>query len=419
MSFTFKEHRPKERVNDPSLRRQTVCFGCAYGVYYGIYCLFLSFMVTYLTMAGYSPIFCGVAGTLTYLISILTQPLMGYLTDSVLSIRRCLQIAVTVTLAGTVLLPSVLSRRTVLLLVLTVVAGVTVPMMSLLDVWVLAAKEDTPKLNYPLVRAWGSLAYGFTSLIMGRLVQQHGVRLIFQVQIVFCLLLILVLHRLPEISMHNRTRDSGTLSLSASLRIICADHGFRFAVILMLLHWLTHRMIGSYLALLVQAVGGDTSAFGIVTGLGGYAEIIIPLFGYRWIRRCPLDRLLLICLAINFVRPVFCWLSLPFGTAFFAAGQIIQSIGFSIYFTASVECLSRLVPYQIKNTAISLGLALSSLLGTVLANFAGGLLIEFSGALSTIPVTLVLGCVNIMWLFTQSRRFPQLKKSIDECAGAS
>ena len=97
----------------------------------------------------------------------------------------------------------------------------------------------------------------------------------------------------------------------------------------------------------------------------------------------------------------------------------MQSIGFSIYFTASVECLSRLVPYQIKNTAISLGLALSSLLGTVLANFAGGLLIEFSGVLSTIPVTLVLGCVNIMWLFTQSRRFPQLKKSIDECAGAS
>lgn len=380
-------------------------------MYYGIYCLFASYMVTYLTMAGYSPVFCGVAGTVTYLVSILTQPLLGYLSDSLLPMGRCLQLAAGVTLLGTLLLPGALGSPAATLLVLTLVAAACLPMMSLLDVWVMAAKEDTPELSFPLARMGGSLGYGVWSLLIGEAVERFGTALIFQIQALFCVVFLVLLHWLPQVSMHNRRSRVRTIPPLRSFQLIWRDRGFRFAVVLLLLHWLTHRLMGSYLALLIQAIGGSTAVFGVVVGLGGFAEAVIPLFGARWIRCCPVRRLLAICLALNFARPVLCLLSIPFGTGFFAAGQILQSIGFSIYFTASVECLSRLAPVQVKNTAISLGLALSSLLGTVLANFAGGVLVQWFGALSLVRPTLVLALLNLLWLSTQVRRFPQLGPS--------
>lgn len=395
-----------------SLRRQTAYFILSYAVYYGIYCLFLSFMVTYLTYAGFSALFCGGAGVLTYLMGFVMQPVMGYLTDTRIPMRRCLQGAALFAMLGTAVIPAALSSAWGALLSLGFVAAFCVPMMSLLDVWVVTARETSPQLNYPLIRAGGSLGYGVISLLMGIVVERLGTGVIFPVQAVFCLGFFVVLFFLPDVPPKARRPGENSPSMIRALRAAWKDAGFRFAVGLLLLYWFTHRLMGSYLVLLVQATGGNDAVFGLVVGLGGFAEALIPLLNNAWMYRLPVHKLLLLSLLFNFARPLSFLAAVWLGTPALVLGQILQSVGFSIYFTASIEFLSRLSPEGMRNTAISSGLALSNLLGTVFANLTGGVLIDLFGPLCLIGVTLAFALLNCLWFAVRASAFPALKSKL-------
>lgn len=396
------------------IRRTSLLFFLAYGVYYGVYCLFLSFMVSYLTWAGYSALFCGVAGGLTYLISMVTQPVMGWLTDRWISMRRCLQGAALLSLIGSAAIPALRSSAPGLLLSLCFTAAFCIPIMSLLDVWVIALREQRLSMNYSLIRTGGSLGYGVVSLMMGAAAERWGIGILFPAQAAACGLLLAILCLLPDRIPVRPQKDARRPPSIISLGEIWRHSSFRAAVVLLFLYWLTHRLMGGYLALLVQSLGGDTAVFGAVVGFGGFAEALIPLFSRRWLQHVPLHRLMQLAFLINFARPLLFLAAVPFGTPCLALGQILQSLGFSIYFTASVECLSRLTPLRNRNTSISLALALSSLLGTVSANLAGGVMIDTFGALSTVGATLILASAALVWCLRCISSYPELRRSIQE-----
>jgi len=372
-----------------------ILFFLSYATYYGIYCLFLSFMVTYLTQSGYSPLFCGVAGTAAYLIGMVTQPIAGYITDAVLSLRHCLIILCLIAAGSSLWMGPALASPLSTLLCVMLISACTTPLMSLLDVWAVSSEKKYPEIRFSFVRSGGSLGYGALSFVMGAAVHNLGIQIIFPVQTLLCVLLVLLLLGLPKGEANNQTGASPA-PLWRSVALITRDRRFCMIVTLLLLYWLTHRVIGGYLALLVDEVGGDTGTFGVVTSAGAFAEIVIPLFFSKWIRSQNLKRLLWICLCTNLVRPLSFFLAAKYGLAYLIFGQIIQSLGFSIYFTASIKCLSQAAPEQIRNTAISLGLAMTNLLGTVLANLWGGILINWFGTMWLIPISLLLGTVTMI-----------------------
>lgn len=65
-----------------------------------------------------------------------------------------------------------------------------------------------------------------------------------------------------------------------------------------------HRLMGICLALLVHVTGGDNAVFGLVVGLGGFAEALTPLFGDAWMYRLPIHELLPLSLLLDFARPL-------------------------------------------------------------------------------------------------------------------
>jgi len=60
-----------------------ICYFAANSIYFG-------FLTMYLTAQGYSSVSCGIINTLISLISLVFQPIAGYLTDTFITIKKYL-----------------------------------------------------------------------------------------------------------------------------------------------------------------------------------------------------------------------------------------------------------------------------------------------------------------------------------------
>ena len=125
-------------------------------------------------------------------------------------------------------------------------------------------------------------------------------------------------------------------------------------LITLLLYWLSHRPVGIYLSIVVQNLGGNVATFGLVAGLGAFVEAAVLLFGAGIIRRNSVRKMMTVCLLINFIRPIMLFSG---NIVLLVIGQLVQSVGLSLYYVVSVESLNRVSPVKIKTTAITFGLS--------------------------------------------------------------
>ncbi len=95
-----------------------------------------------------------------------------------------------------------------------------------------------------------------------------------------------------------------------------------------------------------------------------------------------------------FVRFVFSSLG---ASGLFYMGQILQSVSFALYMSASVECFAETSDERLKSFSISIGLTISSVIGTVCANLAGGKLCDLFHPGSLILLSLILGSINLLF----------------------
>ena len=78
-------------------------------------------------------------------------------------------------------------------------------------------------------------------------------------------------------------------------------------------------------------------------------------------------------------------------------GQILQSVSFALYMSASVECFAETSDERLKSFSISIGLTISSVIGTVCANMAGGKLCDLFYPEFLILFSFLLGSMNLLF----------------------
>jgi len=73
--------------------------------------------------------------------------------------------------------------------------------------------------------------------------------------------------------------------------------------------------------------------------------------------------------------------------------------------SASVECFAETSDERLKSFSISIGLTISSVIGTVCANLAGGKLCDLFHPGSLILLSLILGSINLLFFAFFKEKF--------------
>jgi MFS family permease len=84
-------------------------------------------------------------------------------------------------------------------------------------------------------------------------------------------------------------------------------------------------------------------------------------------------------------------------------GQILQSVSFALYMSASVECFAETSDERLKSFSISIGLTISSVIGTVCANMAGGKLCDLFYPEFLILFSFLLNLLFFILVFLKER----------------
>ena len=388
-----------------------VPFFWAYFFYYAAYAVFSGNAVLFLTERGFSAAVCGAVTSAMLVLSLVMQPAGGYITDTFCSTRRYL--------VGGILLFVVLccwctaqrENRGYTAAGMILGAGVVYPFGQLMDAWVKMSSSVDPELRYSRIRAGGSFGFAVMSVLAGQWFRRFGWDQYFLMQTAVFLLMLPLLLLLPALKPANRagsggretketterteitettetterterteagkTGEAGRLSAGESVRLLLRNRSYLYWFLVCTVYWFSHRPIGSFLSLLVRERGGDAGTYGNVCGAGAVFEFLCLLLMSRGSILKKPGMLMSAALFTDLLRPL-CFLVFP-GLMPVYAGQILQSLSFALYYTASVEGFLHTSDPRIRSFSISTGLSLSSALGTAGANLSGGRLCDLYG----------------------------------------
>ena len=388
-----------ENLSTKRRPRYTVPFLGAYFFYYAGYCVFSSYIVLYLTERGYSATLCGVITSIALLANLLMEPVGGYITDTFLSTRRYLALCVAAIVGLCVFCTRFAHRPELCLPALVLTAGLAYPFSQLMDAWVNCSLELDPGLVYSRIRAGGSIGFAVASMLAGYYFRRFGWDTYFLVQAALFLIVLPFLALLPKIELGNRKQakarpDEHRLSLGDSFRVVLTNRRYMLCLLLCTVYWFSHRPVGSYLSLLTEAMGGDASTFGNVCAVGAAVEFftLMALAAVPRGNRLPLRACLTAALLTDVLRPLLVRV-LP-GLWPLYLGQAFQSVSFALYYMSSVECFTRTADRRIRSFCISMGLTVSSVVGTILANLLGGWLCDRFGVDSLVLMSLLTSLFN-------------------------
>ena len=362
-----------------------VPFFWAYFFYYAAYAVFSGNAVLFLTERGLSAAVCGAITSAMLVLSLVMQPAGGYITDTFCSTRRYL--------VGGILLFMVIcywctaqrENRAYTAAGMILGAGIVYPFGQLMDAWVKMSSSVDPELRYSRIRAGGSFGFAVMSVLMLPLLlllpelkpanrAGSGGR---ETKETTEITDITETTETTETTERKETGEAGRLSAGESVRLLLRNRSYLYWFLVCTVYWFSHRPIGSFLSLLVRERGGDAGTYGNVCGAGAVFEFLCLLLMSRGSILKKPGMLMPAALLTDLLRPL-CFLVFP-GMMPVYAGQILQSLSFALYYTASVEGFLRTSDPRIRSFSISTGLSLSSALGTAGANLSGGRLCDLYG----------------------------------------
>ena len=178
------------------------------GFYWCAYCTYFGFLVLYMQNHGYSNVQCAQAQVLIAVATLITQPLIGYLTDSFITCKKFLLVTTALAVPVAFLLQASVSSPILCYGAIVLQSILFYPAASLIDSWTMALREKDSQVQYPLTRSAGSVLYALTALAFGNVIAALGDGIIAPSFLLFSVLLFLCTCFLEETPCRNKQQKN-------------------------------------------------------------------------------------------------------------------------------------------------------------------------------------------------------------------
>lgn len=334
--------------------------------YYSSIGLFLPFLPLLFSQKGLSNWQIGVLFSLGPLVIITMQPIWGFISDRMKTVKKLVifQLSVTALLS---LLVFRLSSFEHLLPALLLFNIFSFPIIPLTDSLTLASIRNTGD-HYGSFRLWGSLGFGFSAVFFGIFFRFHSLDLF-----PACYFLIILLCIALSIFLSDAVYKGRRASLKDVRELASSRRVITFLILTAFLSS-ANRANDAFMGIFIREIGGTSETVGYAWMVAALSEVPVMAAGGWLLARFSELRLLTAAAAVFSVRwALFSFVSEPWLIVLI---QLTHSVSFGMFFMCSVSYMSRLVPDRLRSSGQGL---LASFLGG-LAGIAGSTL---GGALMT------------------------------------
>lgn len=357
-----------------SVNRDTVCFSGLQFFYWAGYCVLFGYLVPFLSDLGWQNTQIGMILSLTSLVSIIGQPLLGMLCDMKGTIKKVVILSMLISFAICCLLAAISTEFLPLAILLIVFAFFFQSIFPLHGSWVVQAKEIRPDIHFGISRSLGSIGYAVTAVLVGRIYNAYGFSHLFPLLALTIVLSVVFSFGAVDISPPKNHSKAVTLT---DIGDLLKNKRFTVFLTLSTILFIAFKMSTFYIPTLFTEVGGTTADLGISYAVFGISEALVILVSDILIRKFK-DTFLIMVSMVFFVLRI----GLPsFATTpqLLIAIHWLQGLSYGLFLIASLFFINRVVAPNLINTAQSFSVAVYSGLSSVVAGVLGGYLIDNLG----------------------------------------
>ncbi len=341
-----------------------------YFLYFGILGIYLPYFNLYCYHLDFSGFQIGVLSAIRTLATALFPLVWGALADRFL-IRRPLYIACTLVSTG-IWAFYLLTTDFHTMLAITVFYGIFhAPIISFLESFsmdLLGREKD----QYGRLRAWGSISFILTVIIVGRAIDAASTHIILVIILAGKVLFFLMATRLPDAA-----PEPGKSHFGPGARALLSKRVLIFlaAAFLMLL---SHGTYYGFFSIHLENLGFQNTFIGITWAVAVIAEIIVMVNSKRIFRRFSYEHVLVISFAAAGIR----WFVLFFAAsaALILFTQLLHAFSYGAFHVASILYIDKLTPPEAKTLGQAVNNAVTYGLGMMSGFFLNGYLFDIIGA---------------------------------------
>lgn len=290
-------------------------------------------------------------------------PVWGGLADRFPHTRLTLPLATGVAIAGGAILFGASDFAGVLAGSMILYAGLS-GIGPAIDARTLETLGPSGRDRYGQVRAFGSLAFVVSTLLVGLLLDAHGARSLFLVYLPALLATLVVTAMIPR-----RGAVTRSVNILSGARDIVVKRRMGFFFIGLTVVWAALSAANTFYSIQIVALGGNASLVGFAWSFGAVIEVPIMFLFPRLGARFGTERLLILGAIALGLRALLAALATdPVGLLTIAP---LEGFGFAGVFVGGVTVLAARAPAGLVGTAQGL-FAASAGLATIVGSIVGG-----------------------------------------------
>lgn len=246
------------------------------------------------------------------------------------------------------------------------------------------------KINFPLARGVGSLAFALCSLVVGRIFVNRSVLIMPAIYSFFALILVVLLSffNAPNVEKkHEEAKQSilgllkgyphFTLFLVAVFFIVCSS-----------------LFICTFMLQIVQSVGGGIEDSGTALFFAAILELPAMVVYKKLSDKIGNRKLLFISMVIAALKHIL--ISISPSPVWIWAAQVLQFMGYAMYIPATERHISHVVPASFYIRAQAL-LASVGFIASITSSLFGGILIDRIGVFHTFIIIDILSIIGVIF----------------------
>ncbi|MFD0674048.1 MFS transporter [Cohnella sp. GCM10027633] len=359
-------------------------------LFFSLFALFISFLPVYADGIGISGTHIGIVLSMGSLISIVSQPLWGMISDRARTIRKVLLFLLACSIAAGAFMYSSTELWTLALFValMNVFYLPTDPLVESLNF----QTTQRENVSYGSVRMFGALGYAVTSLLAGYGLQQWGMGSVAWIYAGIGVAAFLVAFTIADVQASPKPALFKHLK-----RFFMQSHTLVFFLIVLVVA-IPHKMNDTFIGLYMERLGGSVQLTGLSWFVMTITETVFFAVSAKLIK--PGKERMFMTLAAGLYAVRFLLSAFADQPYELVAVQVLQGVTFVLFYVGAMQYLYSIVPDEWKSTGQTMltvlffgvsGIVGSSIGGWVIEEWGGRTLYEGMAAISAIGF--LLSCV--------------------------
>ncbi len=370
---------------------------------------FASYLVTAFIYVGFSPSEIATLMTLYTMGTIISLPLIGYIIDNVLPVKKMLLIMAGITIVTTVAIKFLPIQFGIVAIGILLLSMFQKPTLTIMEVYVLKTSKIRSDVDAEVPRAGNSSGYAISSLVTGLCVTYLGVMSLFYIQVALTTIFLITVLRLVNIptskeiaSQIKEIQTKEKVNVLKNIGMLVKNGKYMTLILAASCVYSGLALYNTYLPIYIDFVGGDTSILGLVLFIMALSEVPTFLMYNKINKRFSVETLYVTGI-LFFTLKILIIAAIP-NVVVIILSQLLQLGSFTLLMPNLNRRIYDVVPQEISLFAITVGSTFYTGLVSAFVIYIGGFFIEEYGVHTVMYISsgfmatgLIVGIMDVMY----------------------